>query len=87
MIDHADIAATAIAAGATILAQGGTVVSQFPGLTEAANLTSTGAIIYIVLRTIPNLTKDFRDEMREEREHNREENEKLREAFSCKRDA
>lgn len=87
MITTADIAASSIALGATIIAQSGSVISQFPGITEAANLTSTGAIIYIVLKTIPNLTKDFRDEMREEREHNRAENEKLREHFACKRDA
>lgn len=84
MIDKADIAATLIAASSTIVAQAGNTISQFPGLAETANLTSTAAIIYIVIRTIPKLTSDFREEMREEREHNRQENEKMREHFTCR---
>jgi|GEM_PF-5951195 len=85
MIGKADMAAGIVAAGSALIAQASDfeVLRSLPGIGEVANLSAVGAMIYLVLWTIPKLTQDFRDEMKEEREFHREENEKMRQAFKC----
>jgi hypothetical protein len=88
VISKADILAGAVAAGSALVAQAATgagELAQIPGLSEVANLSAVGAMIYLVLRTIPKLTQDFRDEMKEEREFHRDQVDKLREHFRCER--
>lgn len=81
MIDKGDITAGIIAAGSALLGQASTTT---PGISEVSNLSALGAMIYLVLWTIPKLTRDFRDEMEKEREFHRSETDKIRTSFTCK---
>lgn len=90
MVSKGDLLAGATAAGSALVAQaagGASELSKIPGLSEVANLSAVGAMIYLVLRTIPKLTQDFRDEMKEEREFHRAESEKIRNHFRCDKDS
>lgn len=83
MIDKADIAAGVIALASAVVAQVTDTMADIPGVGQIANLSAVGAMIYLVLWTIPKLTKDFRDEMKEERDFHRDQLDKLREEFKC----
>jgi hypothetical protein len=89
-IDAKLLAVSAVAGVARLIAQAPDVGIDVPGLGAVANLTSTGALIYIVVRmttkTIPDIVAAAtteRDKERALREKELEERQKAREQFKC----
>lgn len=58
--------------------------AEIPDVNTFANLSATGALIFMVLwmttKTLPNMTKDFREELQK----NRDAHEKDRERWVCR---
>lgn len=87
IIDKASLIAGGAAIGGKLIAQ---AAGEMPAIADVANLTAVSAIIYLFFhtttKTIPNIVKDFREEMREAREAHKEEMRETRSAFKCDKD-